>query len=178
MYPALVATRKGDPDGLARLLEAARPVLMAAVAPRLAGGWCDSWTQDVVQEALLDIVRSHRRCRASTEREVLAWVCAIGRREVAELFRREADRRDLSLDAACSFAASSPPPPSPRIARALRSLQTVLSDLTEDQQRLLWMRWVASWTWAEVAGDLETTAGGAKRRWQSLLPRLRSGVAP
>jgi len=175
LYPSLVAARAGDPDGLARLLEAARPILAATIAPRLAGGWCEAWTPDVIQEALLDIVRSHASCRASSEPEAVAWVAALGRRQVATLFRREARRRELPLDAA-RRCTDDLPPPSPRIARALDLLRTALRDLRDDQHRLLWARWILSLTWQEVGQELETTAGGAKRRWQGLCRHLRCAL--
>jgi DNA-directed RNA polymerase specialized sigma24 family protein len=178
LHPALEATRRGDLDGLARLLEASRKVLLATVGPRLRGGWCEDWTEDVVQEALVDIVRAHGDCRASSEREVVAWVRSIGRRQVAELFVKEAGRRGSSLDAVGDVAAVEACAPSPRIARALESVRAVVCTLGREHHRLLWSRVVASHTWQEVGEELGIPPTAAKRRWQRVLARLRATGPP
>lgn len=176
LYPSLAAARSGCEVGLLGLLRAAEATLVACIAPRLAGGWCESWTPDVVQDALVDVARSYRDCRASSEAQVHAWLVAIARRQVATLFRREHERQHVPLDFAPDFPVAPPAPPSSRIAPALDSLRIALAGLEEDHLRLLWTRWVASGTWSEVGEALGTTAGGAKRRWQSLLPKLRAAI--
>jgi DNA-directed RNA polymerase specialized sigma24 family protein len=83
---------------------------------QLRGGWTESWIDDVVQDALLDIVRSVHGCRATSEREVRAWVAAIGRRRIRNLFREESHGRvALPLDDAHSLTAPGSTPPSPPV---------------------------------------------------------------
>src|SRR5690606_13925269 len=85
-------------------------------------------------------------------------------------------RQHVPLDLALELPMAPPAPPSACIARALNSLRIALAEFDEDHQRLLWTRWVASGTWSEVGAGLGTTAGGANRRWQSMLPKLRAAI--
>jgi RNA polymerase sigma factor (sigma-70 family) len=171
VYRALLSARHGDPHGLQELLEHARILLVHLVRRRLSDGWARDWADDVVQAGLLQILRAHTTCRADSEPEVVGWIMAIGRRQVADLFRtRPAPEYPLSEDAAES---AEPPHVSEHPeAAVLRRLEAVLSTLTPEQNRLLWYRIVGGWTWAELGQELEIPRTAAKRRYQRLVRRL------
>lgn len=149
---------------------------MRIIAPRLRGGWPESYTEDVVQDALVDIIRAHADCQAESEGETVAWVVAIGRRRVATLYRREAHRRRKrsALAPTENIADSGVGALSPGLQRVVGSLSDPLSELSEQQHRLLWERILGGATWAEVGEALHIPHTAAKRRWQRLVVRLRA----
>jgi DNA-directed RNA polymerase specialized sigma24 family protein len=139
----------------------------------LAGGPYESWTEDVVQEGLIDVLRSHGRCRATTELEVIGWIGAIARRQLIALFRQETRQSHLALaaasqnfdeDAACS----------PSLNQALSDFERL--QLTAAQHLLLWERLVYRSTWYEVGHALGVKPSAAKRRYQRLIVYLRTAL--
>jgi DNA-directed RNA polymerase specialized sigma24 family protein len=88
-YSALLAAPHGDADGLQELLEHARVPLVHLVRRRLNDGWARDWADDLVQAGLLQILRAHTTCRAESEPGLVAWIMAIGRRQIADLFRTQ-----------------------------------------------------------------------------------------
>jgi DNA-directed RNA polymerase specialized sigma24 family protein len=56
--------RAGEAAALERLAAGVRALLVRVVAPRLAGGWTAGRVEDVVSEAVLDVLRAHPHCRA------------------------------------------------------------------------------------------------------------------
>jgi DNA-directed RNA polymerase specialized sigma24 family protein len=168
---ALTRAQQGRAGALDELLASAQGLLRATIGRRLRGGWSESWIDDVVQEALLDVARSYHGCRAAEEREAIAWVDAIARREVASLFRREGAARleplgpDIQQPHLDVIA--------PRWATMLQHLSSELSGLSGDAQFLLWARLLGQVTWAEAGQALGIPGSAAKRRYQRLLARLR-----
>lgn len=129
---------------------------------------------DVVQTALLNLLRSYRTCQARSEAEVRAWIHAIGRREVASLFRDES--RFSRVRATLTIG------PSEWTAEheldveerpVIRRLRFAIRPLRTDQHLLLWMRLQERATWPEIGRELGITPAGAKRRYQRLVARLR-----
>jgi RNA polymerase sigma factor (sigma-70 family) len=172
VHAELTAAKAGDAAALGRLLGLARERLSALVQRRLRGGHTEPWIEDVVQESLVDVLRSYRDCRAASEAEAIAWITAIGRREVAELFRREgrATLVDLSYtDTVAAPGESDDPSPDPR----RQFLRAALQRLGSSQHRLLWSRLVVALTWPQVGAELRISHTAAKRRYQRLLRRLR-----
>src|SRR5690606_41602445 len=76
--------------------------LRRTIAPSLRGGWAEDWLDDVVDECVLDVLRALHSCRARNEGQLLAWLAAIKRRQLALLFRRESrsdrDRKSTRLN--------------------------------------------------------------------------------
>lgn len=175
LYPPLEAARNGDSTGLADFCRRARELLLRVIVPRLRGGWPEAFTEDVVQEALVDIVRSHADCRATSEGETVAWVVAIGRRRVASLYRQEALRRKkrTPLTDIGDVPDTKAAVPSPGLASLLTELDHAVSGLSAEHHHLLWERLLARSTWAEVGSELDIPRTAAKRRWQRLMVRLK-----
>jgi DNA-directed RNA polymerase specialized sigma24 family protein len=97
---------------------------------------------------------------------------AIGRRQVADLFRNEsAPLRPLDEASACA-ADTAEWPPSTRNSAVLRHLNSELRALTPVQHQLLWYRIVGGLSWTELGGRLGIPRTAAKRRYQRLLRRL------
>ena len=88
LHPVLQRARNGDPEALEEFLTEARKVVLAVVRRRLRGGWTGDYIPDVIQDSLVDVLRSYGECQATSEGGVRAWIQAIARREVIELFRR------------------------------------------------------------------------------------------
>lgn len=144
-----------------------RSLLNALVSPRLSGSWAEGWIEDVVQEALLDVLRGYRSCRASSETAARSWVRTIGRREIAQLCRHEAERsrHTVSLtDHIYAPAASSLGPMPLEDSTVLSRLRKVLDQAGPDESRLLWARFQISASWAEVGQELGIAPTAAKRR--------------
>src|SRR5690606_21361944 len=111
--------------------------LRRTIAPSLRGGWAEDWLDDVVDECVLDVLRALHSCRARNEGQLLAWLAAIKRRQLALLFRRES-RPDRVLYLPTETIDSRPFADWP--AAILRELNNGIDELSEVQSRLLWMR--------------------------------------
>ena len=177
LHPILASARTDNQQALDALLTFARPVAYAVIRPRLRGGWCEDWTDDVVQEVLLDIVRAHGGCRAVSDADLTAWVAAIARREVAEFFRREHWHSEtVGLLAMARLSVERDEPAAGAASVAIESLRPLMARLAPDQHELLYERLISAATWTEVGEQLGIPATAAKRRWQRLVLRLGKAV--
>lgn len=175
LHPVLQRAKNGDPEALEVFLTEARRVVLSVVRRRLRGGWTGDHIPDVMQDALVDILRSYEECEATSEGGVRAWIQAIARREVTELFRR-GPGEGCEIDP--EWAEPADTPPSPRIARALVSLEQAAASLEGLSHRLLWARFLVGMTWHEVGVELGLPSSAAKRRWQRLQVTLRRACVP
>lgn len=173
LLPTLIRARNGEAGSLEQLLVSAQAVLQSMVSRRLRGGWSETWIDDIVQECLIDVARSYRDCRAEQEREVIAWLAAIVRRELAGFFRHEAVRSAEPLPV--DLAVPEDAPPSSRWEPALAWVKRELSQVSPNHQYLLWGRLVCHMTWREIGRTLGVPPSAAKRRFQRLLAHLRKG---
>lgn len=151
-------------------LTAVHSHLRRTIAPSLRGGWAEDWLDDVVDECVLDVLRALHSCRARNEGQLLAWLAAIKRRQLALLFRRES-RSDRVLYLPTETIDSRPFADWP--AAILRELNNGIDELSEVQSRLLWMRFRLEATWREIAMELGVRPSAAKRRYQRLIASLR-----
>jgi hypothetical protein len=109
LYPLLSAARGGHEAGLVNLAGQVRALLVRSVAPKLAGGWAEAFTEDVVGGAMVGVLRGFAGCRAGCEGELRNWIAAITRREIATIFRHEAGRQHRRVPLRSSLPAAGRP---------------------------------------------------------------------
>jgi DNA-directed RNA polymerase specialized sigma24 family protein len=171
LYPLLIRVRAGDEDALERLAAGVRALLMRLISPLLAGGWTDGWVEDVVGEAVIDVLRAHPCCRAAGEGEFRAWVATIARREVATFLRCELPRQHLHSPLGPHLTL---PDPSPDVDPETSRISLGHLPLTRAEREFLLLRLDATLTWAEIGREFGIAGTAAKRRYQRLLRRLRA----
>jgi RNA polymerase sigma factor (sigma-70 family) len=176
LYPLLAAARGGHDAALADLASRVRALLVRSIAPRLAGGWAAAFAEDVVGDAMVDVLRGFAGCRAGCEGEFRAWIAAIARREIASFFRHEAGRHRLHVSLQSGLPLSAPFEEPDEDAGEPDASLTL--DLSAAEWNLLRLRIDTSATWSEVGRELGIPATAAKRRYQRLLRRIRSRTHP
>lgn len=186
----LKRVRKGDRTARSRLLGQLRPHVLRYVTNRVRShASTRAVAEELTQVVLLRITRSLEDCRARTHGQLWGWVRTIADRLVIDRHRRRKHEREAR-------AWTSRPDHSPAaeegdgpasvvgpenesetveriIGRLLYRAQDALSSGTRTVVR---RRLLRGETWTQVAEAVGTTAGGAKRRWQRALPRLRDEV--
>lgn len=150
---------------------------------------------DVVQETVVRLHLAYRTCRARNDGAVRAWACAVARHTFLEMLRSPgtglmgrqfaAALDDVVRDAASSrrrhsaqgaqdgglwqspeeSAGRRPEQSEPR-ELLLRLAVEAYDRAARDTGELLWWRLIVGAEWSEVATHLQTTAAGAKRRFQ------------
>lgn len=180
------ARRDHDEASLNRLLSKLRPEILAHLRTRLRSQpYTESIAEEVTQETLLRIAESIHDCRAQSVPEFKAWVRTIARRQAIDRFRRRAEEFDRrvweSADDPASRAGieqtSAPDDGTGSVGLVLRQfLSEAYEALSPRTQEAVWRRLVLGESWAEIGEAIGTTEGGAKRRWQRALERLRKDV--
>lgn len=187
----LEAAREEDDEALSRLLEAVRPQVHAYLRSRLRSQpGTDSLSEELTQSVLLRLVRSIGGCRAEAPAQFRAWVRTIARRAAVDWYRKrqpELDRRARGHLSDCReerlrgirsesgvLRDEEDVAPERRVlGRLLWEAQSVLSEGTRTviRRRLLFGD-----TWEAAGAAIDTSAGGAKRRWQRAQVRLQKEV--
>jgi len=138
--------------------------------------------EELTQETLVRIAASIDRCRARSEPEFRAWVHTIARRLVIDWYRRRQEEIDRRLWAAAWEATlHGQVEEAPAADEAVDVVGLVLrqllaeayGSLSPETQEAIWRRLQLGETWAEVGRAIGTTEGGAKRRWQRAVVRMR-----
>lgn len=139
---------------------------------------------DAAQETMVRIATALDTCRAATDRELVAWVLVTARRTLIDMYRSPATglaARSLAVELDDDADVTDAPEDgegargAPR--RTLLALALQAYDaLTNETAELLWWRLVGGAEWSEVAEQLATTPGGAKRRFQRAQTTLRRSV--
>lgn len=178
--------QNGDEKALDRLLAALRPGIVAYLRSRV-GSWpsASSVAEEIAQETLLRIAGSIDACRARSESEFRAWVRTIARRRAIDWHRRREEEFGRRVSAPTEAFASKDWVPEPSFDRDAGVAESVLwrflaeayEGLSPETQEAVWRRLQLGETWAEVGKAIGTTEGGAKRRWQRALARMRWEVA-
>lgn len=144
--------------------------------------------EDVTQEVLLRIVQKLHTCNASTPSSLFAWALAITRNAAIDMLRQHHGEAEWirsvpdfdALQEDFSFAGASPDAGSAEsdagwVLSAL--VDRILGTLSPGTQRVLHLRAQHKLTWPEIASAVQTTAAGAKRRFQRAQADLRVGLA-
>jgi DNA-directed RNA polymerase specialized sigma24 family protein len=189
---ALDRARVGDPAAVDAVLDAVRPLLVAAAARGLAAGDVPARdaAEDVAQVALVRVAAHLGTCRATSPVQFAAWALAIGRRAVwdarAQAFG-ERSRRRTPLDHLLAggdewLLAVDPHEPgeglrgSPAMVALLRAAldaHDAYAAASARSAELIWMRVVGAATWEDIATVVGASPSAVKRRFQRAQRRLR-----
>jgi RNA polymerase sigma factor (sigma-70 family) len=174
----LVKAQAGDESAMESLLALIRPALL-----RYAASSLDSepdhrdLAKDVVQDALLRMVKGLPDCMAQSDAQVIAWALTIVRNLCISYYRALRRHRSVRLEDDVFQSAAEMPPghgsaEAPRAALLLL-VRRVVSQLPTAARQLIELRFGQGASWSTLAAELGTTRCGAKRRFH----RLRSRVA-
>jgi len=177
----------GEEDALNQLCTDFRPMLrlvaQQAIGPEIARRTDPS---DLVQQTELEAVRAFACFRGSSEKEFVAWVRQILKRNVANVVRdNRAAKRDLrkeqplhnvnpSASLTWHHPADAGKSPSQRVMQGEAALQlsSALEELPENQRTAVRMRHLEGCALSDIAEAMETTPGavaGLIRRGLSAL---------
>lgn len=165
----LEAMRGSEPGAAEEWVRAVTPIVRAIVERRMRGRpEVESWTEDVVQDALLRLWRGHRQVSAGSELEAIVWTRTVTERIVATWMRERlvGIRATVRLSPILATLADDGDP----IGAGLRQAYEALP---EETQRLIYLRLVEGQSWEEIARAVDSTPSGARRRWQRAQARLR-----
>ena len=155
----------GDPRSVRRLLDEAGPVVYGFVFARVAGN--DAVAQDLVQETILEAVRSAQSFRGDSA--LSTWMCAIARRRLARHYeterRQEVTRRGLTVVENEDEDAEEEVERHDEVVRALGRLSPL-------HRQVLVLKYLDERSVAEIANEM----GRSAVQVQSLLQRARDGL--
>lgn len=175
----LCSARDGDAGASEELLVRLRPRILQWVRRRVSQAiGAQAIAEDITQEVLVRISRGVRTCDAQSEEQLMSWVLTICRHAVIDWRRSRPDERwsRFALDGlAISEADSSE---SSTMAERLlgQFLMEAQATLSSDTQKVVVQRLLYGATWRAAGEAVGTTAGGAKRRWQRAVVRLKRDV--
>jgi len=186
LFDRFDGARRGAPGALDAFLRECAEVLEA---------WCMHWqasmlvrlglAEDVVQDALFQVWRHFRTCRAVSAFELLAWLHAIGRHAAIDALRanhpeRRAAIRIISLDDSAESIAGYvlEANGSSSSASVLAADVLAMLDRTSDAtvRELLWRRLVINESWFDIGVALGVSWTAARRRYQRAIQRARAYV--
>jgi RNA polymerase sigma-70 factor (ECF subfamily) len=162
----LAAASRGDAAAIAHLYRRyIRPVYRYLYSRVGDSADAEDLTSQTFLSALESLPRYRHRGRFA------AWLFAIARRRAADHFRRLRPQADLDQQA---LVADSPDPTGQLIqAQTWRDLGRRIAALTDEQQELLRLRYVADLSFAEIAAVLGKTEEAAKKSLYRLLATLQ-----
>lgn len=140
---------------------------------------------DAAQETMVRIANGLDGCRATNDRELVAWMLVVARRTLIDLYRSPSSglaARSLSvelddaLDAAEDRGEASESSRTPRATLLALAMQAY-GALSDETAELLWWRLIKGAEWSEVAEQMSTSPTGAKRRYQRAQGALQRAVS-
>ncbi len=190
----LMAARRGDVDGLGRLLEVYRHYLRILATTQIDRRLCARVSpSDIVQETLLEAHRDFVSFRGTTEREFIAWLRQIlvnnlartverhliaGKRDVRREVSMDGTRTALERSSARlrSLLIDSGQSPSAAAQRREHAviLADVLAELAEDYREVIVLRNLESLSFNDVAERLGRTSGATRMLWLRAIEQLRN----
>lgn len=177
LVPLLRRAASGDESSLTALLTRLHVVVSRFIRRRMNYDVAaEPFVEDATIEALVKIADRYSTCRAETDAQIVAWALTIARNVSIDLLRQgllHYGAAAVCIEASLTSAVESTSEVSEATALLLQVQRDVQDLLAEDLQRLLWLHLVEGASWADVAVELNTTAAGAKRRYQRAQERMR-----
>jgi RNA polymerase sigma factor (sigma-70 family) len=179
----------GDSTALHRLLAEMYPAVLLYAQRRVKGTRdAPDRAEDIAQEVLLRVIDRLHTCAADRPASLFAWVLAITRNAAIDTLRqlhsqaewvRSMPELDLVQEDFCpaTWSSSSERVESHTSRLLADLLDRILCTLTPGTQRVLHLRAQHKLTWPEIAASIQTTAAGAKRRFQRAQVDLRATLA-
>ncbi len=165
--------QKGDREALGRLLDVCRNYLLLIANQELTPAlWAKIAPSDIVQESLLEAGRDFPGFHGGSEEELLAWLRAILRNNLANLRRhydtakRQVDR-ELPLERLQTPILDPAETPSTQAAARERDerLERALSMLPEHYRQVIVWHSTDELTFAQIAERLGGTADAVRKVW-------------
>lgn len=184
--------QQGSRVALNALLEGVRPEVVVYLRDRVdSHPSSDAVAEELTQQTLLRVASSIGTCRAQSAAQFRSWVTTIARRLAMDRHRRrEGELEQRAWEEVGELERrlvrnTFPRAPDERtINRSSDVLDRVLGrilmeaqkELSPGTRRVVKRRLLLEETWAQVGEAVGTSEGGAKRRWQRAIPRLRREV--
>jgi RNA polymerase sigma factor (sigma-70 family) len=179
----LTLARAGDQGARDTLLKKSAQISARAAVRHLARSReCGELVKDVVQEVLIRVYGNLERCQAHSSAQYAAWVLAITRRVILDIYRvpwaaasayTAVGRLDAEDERRLAWDPWVEPDHPDEHARLLKTAFACYNDLPDAPAALFWWHLVAGLTWPEVGQLLAVTPSSAKRRYQRALTALR-----
>lgn len=188
LVPLMRQMREGGPPSQAAastVVHHVEPGIRAFVRQRATRiGRDGAFVDDVVQDTLVLVATRGQQCRATTDREAMAWMLSVAQTALADTLRRDGPRQEsvddprFDADMTVSFDESigRRPVASPGLEILLRVAVEVSGALSAADAKLLWMRLIAEEEWAAVGTALGISATAARRRFQRMQRAMRRRI--
>lgn len=190
LYGQFLSARGGDEEALDGLLEHVRPILLRDVRDRVrSASATEAVAEELTQEVLLRVAEGLATCRARSEAQLLAWSRTIARHVVIDWRRRRSQEHELRIADSLAdphrreplggslgpheLGAHGDAEVDQVLGRILMEAQDALSPGT---RCVLVSRLLYGDTWRAAGNRAGTSSGGAKRRYQRAVVRLRREV--
>lgn len=179
----------GDSTALHLLLAEMYPAVLLYARRRVKGTRdAADRAEDIAQEVLLRVIDKLHTCGADRPASLFAWVLAITRNAAIDTLRQHHSQAEWvqsmpEFDPVQEdFSPAAWSLDSPRVeshtSRLLADLlDRILCTLSPGTQRVLHLRAQNKLTWPEIGASIQTTAAGAKRRFQRAQVDLRANLA-
>lgn len=112
--------------------------------------------EDAVHDAFVKLIRHFNRLSGTPEERLSSWLAVVVKNAALDILRRE--QRETELDA------GDWEPAIPADEGGFHALVALIRGLPEDYRRVLELRFVAEWSLAEIAQELDLTEGAVKTR--------------
>lgn len=182
--------RRGAPDAIGRIFEAAREELLGLAEHELPGDLRMKVSpSDVVQETAVDMQRGFGQFAGTTAEECFAWLREVLRHNVVDAIRRyrEAQKRDPACETSLDGFRSreqrnlGEPPRRPEDSAIRREEAAVVNDilarLPPDYRRVLELRYWGGLTFVAIAPELGRSPEAVRKLWYRAIERLQHELA-
>jgi RNA polymerase sigma-70 factor (ECF subfamily) len=186
----LTAARRGRPDAIGQIFEAARGHLLQLAARELPAELrAKIGPSDLVQETAVDMHRDFAQFNGTTAEECFAWLREILRHNVVDAVRhyRESLKRNVTLEVslgsspACHHAAlverARQPDGSAIRREEAATLNDVLARLPEEYRRVLQLRYWSGMSFVDMAPLLGRSPDAVRKLWYRAVERLQGELA-
>lgn len=184
------AARRGAPDAIGRIFEAARSHLLHLAEQELPAELrAKVGPSDLVQETAVDVQRDFLQFTGTTAEECFAWLRQILRHNVIDAVRHYAESLKRSIDREVRIAGRSAECRAALVERrgspdgsAIRreeaaTVNDVLARLPADYRRVLQMRYWGGMSFTDMAPALDRSPEAARKLWYRALERLQEELA-
>ena len=180
----LLAGQAGCSDSQGRVLELVRPMLEAAASRLLPQRWHRKYDPgDLCQDVLLQAYRRFHAFAGRTESQFRCWVLCILRGRAIDFHRRQLSTkrdsgREVTLRAAVACAGRNADPATRlSCAEDLAELTHSLGRCSEEDRRVLELRYLRSWSYQRIGEEIGVSGDAARKRCGKARSRLhRSGL--
>ncbi len=193
----IVAARRGRPDALGRIFEAARAMLMELAERELPPALrAKLGASDLVQETAADMQRDFAAFAGTTPEECFAWLRAILKHNVVDAVRgyQQSQKRDVGRETSLASRStarhvktrllSDRVPADSAIRREEAAvIEAAIERLPEEYRRALRLRYWLGMSFADMAAELDRSPNTARMIWFRAVGQLQvelraAGLSP